>query len=64
MGHASSKELSQSKSLILEVVPLNDELGRDAYGLVFTVRYVCVEVCVLEVSSINVLEFVLLWQWS
>ena len=43
MGHASSKELSQSKSLILEgVVPLNDELGRDAYGLVFTVRYVCV----------------------
>ena len=42
MGHAPSKEtLSQFKGLILDgVVPVNDELGRGAYGVVFTVRYV------------------------
>ena len=42
MGHAPSKETQiQLKGLILDgVVPLNDELGRGAYGVVFTVRYV------------------------
>ena len=42
MGHAPSKETQiQLKGLILNgVVPLNDELGRGAYGVVFTVRYV------------------------
>ena len=42
MGHAPSKEvLNQFKSLILDgVVPVNDELGRGTYGVVFTVRYV------------------------
>jgi len=42
MGHAPSKEtLSQFKGLILDgVVPVDNELGRGAYGIVFTVRYV------------------------
>lgn len=42
MGHAVSKEtISQFKGLTLDgVVPVNDELGRGAYGEVFTVRYV------------------------
>ena len=42
MGHAPSKETQiQLTGLILDgVVPLNDELGRGAYGVVFTVRYV------------------------
>lgn len=42
MGHAPSKEtLNQLRGLLLEgVLPVNDELGRGAYGVVFTVRYV------------------------
>ena len=40
MGHVSSKEAEiQLKGLILDrVTPLNDELGRGAYGVVFTVK--------------------------
>ena len=40
MGHVSSKEAEfQLKGLILDrVTPLNDELGRGSYGVVFTVK--------------------------
>ena len=40
MGQAAAREINELKDVTLKgVVPLNEELGRGAYGTVFTVKY-------------------------